>query len=107
MYQPKTLAELARKVMNKNIVSAPHLRDLPYPQRFIRDLKETFAEDRLDFEKLLSGHTDFYDYYSTFGWVEYKSTSRLTFTPLELAALMKYPEEEGEVTDALFGHDSR
>jgi hypothetical protein len=66
MYQPKTLAELTRKVINKNIVSAPHLRDLPLPQRFIRDLEETFIEDHLDFEKLLSKYTNFNDYYDTF-----------------------------------------
>jgi hypothetical protein len=75
MYQPKTLAELARKVINKNIVSAPHLRDLPFPQRFIRDLEETFAEDRLDFEELLSTLTDFNQYYYQPYWKEYLSTS--------------------------------
>jgi hypothetical protein len=100
MYQRKTLAKLARKVINKNIVSVPHLRD-PTPSTKIYSWSGRNV--RLDFEKLLSRYTDFNDYYDTFYWVEYASTSRFTFTPLELAILIKYPEEE--LTDAPFGHD--
>jgi hypothetical protein len=94
MYQPKTLSELARKVIKKNIISVLHLRDLPFPQRFIRDLEETFVEDHLDFEELLSRLTDFNKYYYQPHWKEYLSTSYVTVTPKQLAVLMKYPKKE-------------
>lgn len=51
-HQPKSLTELARKAINKNIKSVPHLRDFALPPRLIRDLEEMFAEDRHDYEQM-------------------------------------------------------
>jgi len=51
MRQPKSLVELARKVINQNVASRYLLSDLPLPEKYIRQLYQTYGQDHV--EKLL------------------------------------------------------
>ena len=95
MYQPKSLAELARVAINKNIKARPHLMDLALPPRMIRELEEKFVEDHLDSEEL--AERKFYEslmlHFVTFekSVVDHQVPDIDT---MSLAFIMSYPEEK-------------
>lgn len=93
MHQPKTLFELAREEINRNIEFRPHLRDLALPSRMIRELDESYVHDHLMFERWLWNCKSICNFYGALYGVKLEKPPRY-ITSLQLAALMNFPEEE-------------
>ena len=47
LLQPKSLEELASKVINERVEYSPYLNDLPIPKRLIINLEERYRQDHL------------------------------------------------------------
>jgi len=97
MQQPKSLAELARKVINQRVASMPRLRDLTLPPSIIRYLEETYLVDHLQLIQFKKPDQCYYPI--RFMWKLQKTCKATNF---QMAALQSYTGE-----DAPFGYDNQ